>query len=253
MSMWVEERRHRILGVLRQRGRIEVEALAEELAVSRETVRRDLLRMESEGLVRRIHGGAVAAAPATEKPFQQRVAAQAEEKRRIAAAAARLIHPGQSCFIDAGTTTAAFALALARVQDVTVITNSLDVATTLRNADATADVLLLGGRPGADVPATYGELTLEQIGRFWTDLAVISPVGVAPAAGASYFHLAEAEVARTMVSRASETIVLADHTKLGVVSRVGVCGCADIGKLVTDDASQEDAFRAAGLACVIRA
>src|SRR5690606_29490884 len=136
----------------------------------------------------------------------------APAKQRIAKAAARLLKPGQCCFIDAGTTTAAFAVALAKIPGITVITNSFDVANAQRSMRPDADVLLLGGQLGKDVPATYGGLTLEQIGRFRPDFAIISPVGLHPERGATAYHLAEAEVARAMIAGADRLIVLADRS-----------------------------------------
>jgi DeoR/GlpR family transcriptional regulator of sugar metabolism len=235
--MWSEERHHRILSLLISRGRIETDGLAEELSVSRETIRRDLLKLEAEGKIRRVHGGAIPAEPAAEKPFEMRRQVNAAEKQRIAKAAVRLLNPGECCFIDAGTTTAAFALELAKVPGISVITNSLDVASTVRAAQAASDVLLLGGQLGSDVPATYGEVTLRQIERFRPDTSIISPVGLDPQHGATDYFLPEAEVASAMIANARRLIMLADRSKLGEISRVRFCGCEDIDVLVVNKGS----------------
>ena len=232
--MWAEDRHHRILSLLIAQGRIETDSLAEALKVSRETVRRDLLKLEAAGKLRRVHGGVIAAELPAEKPFEMRRQANAPEKRRIAKAAVRLLKSGECCFIDAGTTTAAFAVELAKVPGIAVITNSLDVASTLRAASSDADILLLGGQVGADVPATYGEIALSQIGRFRPDAAIISPVGLHPGHGATAYFLPEAEIARSMIANARRLIMLADRSKLGETSRVRLCGCDDIDVLVTD-------------------
>lgn len=232
--MWSEERHHRILTMLTTQGRIETDNVAETLNVSRETVRRDLLKLEAEGKVRRVHGGAIPAEISAEKPFETRRQVKAAEKKRIAKAAARLLQPGECCFIDAGTTTAAFALELAGLAGIAVITNSLDVAGAMRSGQPDADVILLGGQLGADVPATYGEITIADIARFRPDAAVISPVGLHPEHGATDYFLPEAEVAKAMIRNARRLIMLADRSKLGEVSRVQICPIAAIDVLVVD-------------------
>lgn len=252
--MWSEDRRYRILALLAAQGRVTANTLAEMLEVSRETVRRDVLQLEAEGRLRRVHGGVVAVEAAPEMPFAARMQVHAPAKQRIAKAAARLLTPGQCCFIDAGTTTAAFAVALAKIPGITVITNSFDVANAQRSMRPDADVLLLGGQLGKDVPATYGGLTLEQIARFRPDFAIISPVGLHPERGATAYHLAEAEVARAMIAGADRLIVLADRSKIGTVSRVHLCGCAEIDTLVTEKGSHPTikAIKNAGVRQVIQ-
>jgi DeoR/GlpR family transcriptional regulator of sugar metabolism len=252
--MWAGERHRRILNLIASVGRVEAETMAEQLHVSRETIRRDLKQLEQDGRVRRVHGGAIPVEPAPERPFRARRRVQVDAKRRIGQAAAPLLRPGQSCFIDAGTTTAAFASALARIGGVFVITNSVEVAAILRAGDAAADIVLLGGRFGTEVPATHGELTIAEIGRFRADVAVLSPVGVDPVGGVTYHLFIEAEIARTMMRHAGLTLWLADHTKLGQTNRAAVCACPDIHTLVTDAPAEVTApYRAAGVGRVITA
>mgnify|MGYP000152539121 CR=1 FL=1 len=233
--MWVGEREQHILRLLTAaEGRIETDRLADILKVSRETIRRDLLRLESVGKVRRVHGGVFAVDISAEKPFLARRRLNAEAKQRIAQVAARLLQSGEACFIDAGTTTAALATVLSNSPLVAAITNSLDVASTFRNAQPNADVLLLGGQLGTDVPGTYGELTISQIQRFRPDVAFISTVGLHPKHGATNYLLPEAEVARAMIANARRVVLLADRSKLGEVSRVLVCDCLKIDVLVVE-------------------
>jgi DeoR family transcriptional regulator, fructose operon transcriptional repressor len=232
--MWAEERHHRIMSLLLAQGRIETDSLAGMLNVSRETVRRDLMKLESAGKVRRVHGGVIATELPPEKPFETRRQVNIQEKQRIAKAAVRLLQPGECCFVDAGTTTAAFAVELARAPGIAVITNSLDVASSMRAAQPSADVHLLGGQIGADVPATYGETTIAQIERFRPDVAVISPVALHPDHGAMDYLLPEAEVARAMIVNAGRVIMLADRSKLGEISRVRLCACPQIDVLVVE-------------------
>ena len=233
--MWSGERKQHILRLLSAGdGRLETDELVDALNVSRETVRRDLLELESEGKIRRVHGGVLATEAVAEKPFEARRRLNAKAKQRIAQAAAHLVEAGTTCFIDAGTTTAAFATALAAVPLITVITNSLEVATTLRGAQPKADIHLLGGSLVTDVPGTHGELTLSQIARFRPDTAFVAPVGVHPKHGATNYLLPEAEVARAMIANAGRVVLLADRSKLGQVSRVEICPCSSIDILVCE-------------------
>ncbi|WP_417210076.1 DeoR/GlpR family DNA-binding transcription regulator [Antarctobacter sp.] len=246
--MWAQERHQRILSMLAASRQVSANDLAEMLNVSRETVRRDLLDLEKTGQVNRVHGGAVLPEPRTEEPFRQRMTVQLRAKSEIARKAAGLIQPGQTILVDAGTTTAIFARELAKLSGVTVITNSLDVATTLQGAGK--EVLLLGGRMLADVPATVGELTLSEIRRFSVDLCFSAPVAVHPVKGAFFYDLQEAEIAIAMAAQAQRSVILADQSKLGETSRVRSWEPAEIGSLVTNRAATAEqiaAFREAGV------
>lgn len=252
--MWVDQRHQRIIELIATVGRVEADTVAAELRVSRETIRRDLMLLEGQGQLRRVHGGAVRADPPPERPFRTRKRAQMEAKRRIAQTAAALVQPGISCFIDAGTTTAAFAEAIAGIEDVLVLTNSIEIAVHLRGANAKADVVLLGGRMALEVPATHGELTIAEIGRHRVDLAILSPVALHPTVGVTYHELAEAAIARAMMQQAARSVLLADHTKLGAISRSVVCRCDDLDTLVSDaSADQLEPYRAAGVREVLPA
>ncbi|MFT4101793.1 MAG: DeoR/GlpR family DNA-binding transcription regulator [Burkholderiaceae bacterium] len=248
--MWAKDRHHRIVALLAVNEQLSIDRLVDELKVSRESVRRDIVELEAAGKLKRVHGGVTRAENAAEPPFKARLRAHSDAKRRIGIAAARLVQPGILCAIDAGSTTAAFAAALASVHGVAIVTNSIDVAQTVRAVQKQADVVLLGGQIGADVPGTYGELTLAQMRRFSCDIAFFSPVAFSAERGASSYHLSEAEFAQAMIDGASKVVLLADASKLGEVSRVQICGCDRVDVLVTDKKAsrqQLNALRAAGL------
>ncbi len=238
-KMWSRERHRRILSTLESSGQVSTHALADMLNVSRETVRRDLVELEDGGKVQRVHGGAMLFGGAPEAPFSQRVITQRGAKREIARKAVGLIEPGQCIMIDAGSTTAIFAQQLANLSGITVITNSLTIATTVQAAVGDIELLLLGGRLLTDVPATYGELTLSEIRRFRADLTFVAPVAV-DHEGAHDFALHEAEIATAMMERADRTVVLADASKLNRTSRVRYCEPEQISILVTDGAADPD-------------
>jgi Transcriptional regulators of sugar metabolism len=237
--MWAQDRHQRIRHLLRTMNHVTTEQIARELSVSRETVRRDLLELEAAGELMRVHGGATLPQSQPEEPFTERLMRNRPQKQEIARAAAALFRPGQSCFIDAGTTTALFAEQLAQVPDITVVTNSIDAAMALRASPA-GGAHLLGGELSRGVPATLGAATINDIARFQLDVAVLSPVALHPQHGAMDFELAEVEVAAAMIRHARTTMLLADSTKLGLVSRSQICPCGRVDTLVTDRNADPD-------------
>lgn len=241
--MRARDRHHLILAKLAASEHVDIETLPKELGVSRETIRRDVLELEAQSKLRRLHGGIARVEPNAESPFEDRLRVNATHKRRIALRAARLVQPGMLIAIDSGTTTLAFAAAIAGLPDICVVTNSVEIARVLLAARREADVILLGGRVSGDVPGTFGELALSQMRRFSPDLGVFSPVGISGREGATNFHLVEAEFAAVMIERSRHTVLLADHSKLGVTSRVHVCDCTQIDTLVTDRAARKDDLR----------
>ncbi|WP_050527078.1 DeoR/GlpR family DNA-binding transcription regulator [Pseudorhodobacter aquimaris] len=242
--MWFKERHQRILQLLQSSQQVNANELADLLGVSRETVRRDLLELESGGLVDRVHGGAVLPRKESEAPFEARKSAHHRAKQDIARKAVSLIPAGASIMVDAGTTTSVFGNVLAKLSGIMVITNSIDIAQTIRAAGADIDLILLGGQIVSDVPATYGELTLSEIARFKVDLAFIAPVAAHATEGAFSFDLKESEVARAMVAQAHETVILCDRSKLGQTSRVRFCEAGQIDTLVTDSQAQPEQIAA---------
>jgi len=252
--MWAKDRHHRILALLAAREQVSMENLAEEFGVSRETLRRDIVQLEAEGRLKRVFGGFMRV-DGTEPPFQSRMATNAEAKRRIGAAAARLVRPGMMVAVDAGSTTIAFAEYLASIPKLQVITNSLGVAGAVSKGGH-AEVILLGGRLGSDVPGTFGEIALAQLRRFHPDFAFISPSALDAQAGAMNFDQAEADIARTMSECAERLVVLADGSKLGCKSRVQICDCESIHTLITDRKAKPadtDPLCAAGVRNLVRA
>jgi DeoR family transcriptional regulator, fructose operon transcriptional repressor len=239
--LWHSQRRSRILSILKTEANARTSEIARELGVSRETVRRDLKSLESEGLLDRVHGGAVIPEHVSEASFDKRRRLNWNEKVQIGRKALNLLSPGMSIFLDAGTTTLAFAEQLRNGPEVTIITNSLSAAEILGQ-----DALLLGGRILSDVPACFGELTLSQIDRFRADIAIISPTAVQVESGVMYYELHESEVARAMANRARQTFVLADSSKISATSRVIMAELSSIDRLITCDRLEADVQRQFG-------
>lgn len=235
--MALSSRHDEILALVARAGELSVEALAEQLQVSRETIRRDLARLDATGRIKRRHGGAMALATSgptieTEWPFAHRMAQNAVGKRAIAVAASRLFQADDSLFIDTGSTTIAFADALTSRHSLVIVTNSPRIAATLA-PDHTHKVFLIGGAYGVDAGESLGPLALEQIAKFRVRHAVLT-VGAIDQSSVMDFDLQEAEVAKAMIARADRVTILADHSKFDRRAVFEVAPLGRVDTLVTD-------------------
>ena len=232
--MTPQERRKRIVSMVRQQGRASVEELARTLSASRETIRRDLSLLASRGLIQKFHGGACL--PLGEEPFRVRMTEQAEQKARIARAAVRRVAPGDTLFIDTGSTTIYFAEELAQVGNLTIFTNSTEIARIIAQADNDSQVFLLGGLYNADNRQTVGAVALEQIRALHARYAFLTVGAINARNGAMDFNPDETAIARAMLEQADRLVILADSSKLARAATFQVCGLERIDMPITDDA-----------------
>jgi DeoR family transcriptional regulator, glycerol-3-phosphate regulon repressor len=249
-----DERRERIATVVREASRASVDELAEMLDISRETVRRDLALLSEQGVLRKVHGGAVHFQTARESPLHDRKAAARSEKMAIGRTAAQLFEPGDSILIDSGTTTSYFAEALGKAGNFAVITNSVVIANELWNAPNRSEVYLLGGRYFGDGQEVLGPLVVEQIHALHADHVVLT-IGAMDGIGKCMdFNADEAYVARAMIASARQTTILADSSKLERHALFQVCDPAQIDRLVTDrplSSGLADALKSAGVEVIV--
>ncbi len=207
--------------------------LAVSLGVSGETVRRDIKLMVREGLVRKVHGGVALLDRAREPAFRQRLRENSQAKKAIAEYAAREVHDGDSIMLDTGSTTAYVAEALLGHRDLTVMTNSVDIANTLATRNGNR-VFMAGGELRADDGAVLGAGAVAFIGQFRAHIAFLSVGAIDIEDGLMDYHMSEAEFSRAVIERAERTIVVADRSKLGVRALVRVAGFDAIDTLITD-------------------
>jgi DeoR family glycerol-3-phosphate regulon repressor len=244
------ERQTRILDLVARDGGATVEALAAGFGVSAETIRRDLAQLAETGALQKVHGGARRIRLHAEGSFQDRMNEHAAEKRLIAEKLAVLVEPGDTVFMDTGTTTLFAAEALVRMPRLTVITNSLRVARVMGRAEAGGRVFLLGGHLAPDNAETLGHLATEQIGRFQADHALISPAALDMEVGAMDADFDQAQIARSMCGAARQVVMLAHAAKLGRRAAFRIVGLPAIHVLVSDcapDAANAAALAAAGV------
>lgn len=234
-------RKAAIFEFVEERGGASVEELADRFHTSLETVRRDLSALADAGRVRKVHGGVRRISHGEEGPFEDRLARNTLAKQLIAEKLVKTVTPGQSLFIDTGSTTLICAEALARLRDLTVITNSARIAGVLSAQRGRASVILLGGRYRHDNAQTVGATTVAETARYRADHAILT-VGTIDATGPADFSEDEAQVARAMIDASDSVTVVADTSKLNKRSTFRVCGLDRIDRLITDKAP-DAAFR----------
>jgi DeoR/GlpR family transcriptional regulator of sugar metabolism len=217
--------------------------LARELGVSDMTVRRDLELLQRQGLLEKVHGGATALAGGAvfEPGFAAKSVLQEAEKEAIAEAAIALVSPGMAIGISAGTTTHALARRIVDVPGLTVVTNSFSVADALhRNARADCTVILTGGiRTPSD--ALVGPFAVAAIRTIHVDLLFMGVHGMDPHSGFTTPNILEGETNRALVEAARRLVVVADHTKWGVVGISSMARLDEADTVITDSGISAEA------------
>ncbi|WP_217213475.1 DeoR/GlpR family DNA-binding transcription regulator [Streptomyces sp. AC550_RSS872] len=241
-NLLAEQRRALILDEVRRRGGVRVNELTRKLGVSDMTVRRDLDALARQGVLEKVHGGAVPVVEASthEPGFEAKSGLELTAKEDIARAAAELVAPGSAIALSGGTTTYALAHQLVEVPDLTVVTNSVRVADVFHAAQRTsgprqgaATVVLTGGvRTPSD--SLVGPVADQAIAALHFDVLFLGVHGISVEAGLSTPNLAEAETNRRLVQSARRVVVVADHTKWGVVGLSSFAALEQVDTLVTD-------------------
>ncbi|SEG76682.1 transcriptional regulator, DeoR family [Actinacidiphila yanglinensis] len=246
--MGTHERWTRLLEILGEKGQVGVAEAAELLDVSAATVRRDMEELARQQLLTRTRGGAVLGGVSYELPLRYKTGRQADEKQRIARAAAALIPPGAVVGVNGGTTTSEVARELATRADLaerggatalTVVTNAINIANELAVRPYVKTVVTGGvARPSSyELTGPLATMVLQAIS---LDYAILGVNTVDPRFGAATHDEGEASANRAMAERAQTVVVVADSTKLGKRSFAQVCEVAEISVLITDkDAPQE--------------
>ncbi len=226
------KRQSDIMRAVRRHGSCAIAALADQFAVSEETIRRDVKPLVSEGLVIKVHGGIVVPDRLSEPPLQRRMQEQMDEKQRIAKAVAKRISDGDSLMMDTGSTTCYVAQALTEHSKLHVVTNSVEIARTLATRNGNR-VYMAGGELRGDDGAAFGTDAIGFVGQFEVRYAVLSIGAIDAAKGLMDFHLCEGEFSKAVIGQAEHVIVAADHSKFGRNGLIKVCDPETVDILVT--------------------
>lgn len=236
--MFAEERYRQISGLVSAEGRVTVAGLSSRFGITKETVRRDLALLESDGVLRRVHGGAISGSGATtnEPSLSSRASQHSPEKKRIALAALALVPATGAVLLDAGSTIGALADELVEEAGtgLTVVTHSVPVAAALSGAGLSVE--LVGGRVRALTSAAVGSSTVAHLGRLRADLAFIGTNGISAGFGLSTPDTDEAAVKTAIIRSGRRVVLLADSSKFDEESLVAFAHLEDIDVLITDRA-----------------
>lgn len=238
----VEDRRIKLVQMLNLSGSIRVRDLAHHFGVTMETIRKDLLALEQQGLLQKRHGGAIALHETLERPVDIRSEEHFEAKARIAQAAIGFLHDNMSIMIDSGSTLLRFVEMIPQdLKNLQIITNSFAAANILLQQDR--QICFIGGKLSATTMATSGFLASSALNLLGADIAILGSSGFQSFRGPTVKDDADAQIKKDMIRNARRSIVLADDSKFTSNGFVQYADWADIDLLITNQNAPEDALR----------
>jgi DeoR family transcriptional regulator of aga operon len=246
--MKARNRADQILRELRQEGSLSLDVLISRLGASAASVRRDLAKLDAKGLVRRTHGGVTLVEPLLYEPFrydslfQNREQHRTAEKRRIGLAAAELIQENETVGFTAGTTTTHVARNLRNRHNIRIITNAINIAMELSNCAGLKTFVTGGFVQWAGSFSLVGHAAVTSLGDVYMDRVFVSVCGVDVARGITVIETEEGLTFRTMIQQAKQAIVVADSSKIGIVTPALICPISDIHMLITDNRATDKAI-----------
>ncbi|MFP3578881.1 DeoR/GlpR family DNA-binding transcription regulator [Arthrobacter sp. efr-133-TYG-104] len=233
-----KQRLNQIVGAVLEAGNIDVPTLAELFTVSEATIRRDLELLEEQRLVTRTRGGASTNAAFNDLPLNYKTAQDLPEKRRIAEHALTYLNGSRVVGMTGGTTVSEFARMLMGREHLSIVTNALNIATSLL-ANPGLRVFIAGGEARASSQETVGPIAEQFLTDYNIDVAFLGVDGVDPDAGCTNYDPMGARVNRALQQRSRTTIVLADATKISRIALAPVCAMAEVDVLITDTRAPE--------------
>jgi DeoR family transcriptional regulator, aga operon transcriptional repressor len=236
------ERRQQISALVRERGSVQVAPLAKRFGVSMQTIRKDLHFLAKRGVAERSYGGAISSTSvniASEPAVEAKRAIHTDEKVRIGALAATMVLPGESVVLDSGTTTLQIAHHLPDVEDITVLTNDLDILAVLARKERIT-VVMLGGALRRRNRAFYGAQTMDALEDLHVDKLFLGVDGFDIERGITTHYEPEAMLNRRMVQAAGRVIAVTDSSKFGRVCLHRILNVGEIDALITDGPVPED-------------
>ena len=231
--MALQLRQREIMEIARLSGRVLVEELAARFGVTPQTIRRDLTELCEQGLLSRVHGGAMLESGLSSLGYEARRTLAAEQKARIGRLCAAAIPDNASLFINIGTTTEAVARALLQHRDILVITNNINVANTLA-ANPRCEIIVAGGILRRSDGGLIGEAAVGFIRQFKVDFAVIGASALDEDGTLLDYDYREVQVARAIIDNARRTFLVADSSKLSRSAPVRIAGMDEIAGFFTD-------------------
>ena len=228
------ERRNLIIQKLNLEGKIIVSVLSREFGVTEETIRRDIEKLERDGLATKTYGGAISTSSSNQDlPYKVRKKSNVELKQKIAAEVAAMIKDGDQIMLDASSTSLFVVRQIKSLNDITIITNSLEILIEL--ADKTGwTILSTGGSLREGAYSLSGSSAENMIRNHHVDLAICSAKGIDPRMGITESNEKDAEMKKAIFNAANTKILAVDHTKFDKISFIKVCDIKDVDLIVTD-------------------
>jgi DeoR/GlpR family transcriptional regulator of sugar metabolism len=242
----LNDRQVNILKLLEVNNLTSVNELSTRLSVSSATIRQDLTFLESEGLIKRVHGGAVLE---DAEDLSNRLGFNYDKKLRIARMAAGMVNDGETILIESGSTNALLARELAKKKNITIITTNVYIARQLRKSEKTS-IILLGGIYQTASESLVGKITRASLDQINFDKAFIGIDGYTAETGFTIRDLFRAEISSYIIKKASDAIIISDSTKFGKTELTNICYLSDINRIATDNelnASYQAEFGKAGI------
>jgi DeoR family fructose operon transcriptional repressor len=250
MHAALNERQKKVIEQLTQHGEVKVPELKELFAVTEMTVRRDLEKLENMGLVKRTFGGAIMASK--DIALRDRSTVMSDEKIRIGRRAAMLIQPGDSVFMDGGTTTLQIARNLPAGVPITVVTNAINIAADL--SEKKIPTIVVGGILVEETGTMVGPIAMETISRMAFDKIFLGATGMNAIHGFSNSNMYEAEIKRLAIQKSRESYIVFDHTKFGEQLLISFAELEQVHTIITDLMPTEEllqALQAAGTGIIL--
>lgn len=240
MAATLNERQQQILELLKTEGEVKITELSNKFVVTEMTIRRDLERLELEGFAKRTFGGAIPLGK--DVAFLDRSGYMTEEKMKIGKMAAELVQPGESIFLDGGTTTHQVARYLKNGLQITVVTNAINIAAELLGKNI--PTIVIGGILLETTSSLVGPIAAETLSGMAFDRIFLGATGINRVHGFSNSNLYEAEIKKMAIRQASEVNVVLDHSKFGAKELVSFAALSQVKRIITDQMPDIDLFRA---------
>lgn len=244
------ERKDYILSVLDRNHSVKINKLSKELKVTRETIRRDLYTLEDEGMIKKVHGGAILEVPFRETDYEKRKIEKWLEKEQIAKTAVSYIEEGDSIYLDYGTTTLALAQEIVKLRNITVVTNTIPIINILIK-NKTIDILIPGGVLRNNESSLFGQFALNNMCDIFVTIGFFGCSGIDNKVAITNHHMGEVLISKQMIKQSQTAIVLADQSKFGNIAFNRTADFKDIDIVVTNqlpkDSSELDYLKEQGV------
>ena len=232
--MDVYERRNRIAELVHKKGRVTVKELGELFELSEVTVRADLSELEADGRIARVHGGAVPPYKSYyNMSLQQRMSSETENKQKIATHAARMIQEGDTVMLNSGTTTLLLLRSIHRNMNLTIVTNSVDIALEA-GENPNFNVVMIGGTVNSKYHFSYGADANAQLSKYHADKLFLSVDGIDSENGFTTYYDLETDIDRRMLKNSASRIIVADASKIGRTAFACIAGLEEADHIITN-------------------